>query len=90
MHLIQNHVFPCPAVPLTLEQQHVTAVERIVPTLQNIVTTVNLDCHHDLNTIALSMLITPNTIQRLVLTILYHATAWTVLVHVFSILSPIK
>ena len=90
MHLIQNHVFPCPAVPLILEQQHITAVEHIIPTLQNIVATVNLDCHHDPNTIVLSMLITLNTIQRLLLTILYHTTPWTVLlVHVFSILSPI-
>lgn len=42
-----------PAVPLTLEQQHITAVEGIVPTLQNIVATVNLDCRLDLKTIAL-------------------------------------
>jgi hypothetical protein len=36
-----------PATPasLTLEQQHITAVEGIVPTFQNIVATVNLDCH---------------------------------------------
>ncbi|KAL0947493.1 hypothetical protein HGRIS_013596 [Hohenbuehelia grisea] len=40
-------------VPLTLEQQHITAVEGIVPTLQNIVATVNLDCRLDLKTIAL-------------------------------------
>jgi hypothetical protein len=39
--------------PLTLEQQHITAVEGIVPTLQNIVATVNLDCRLDLKTIAL-------------------------------------
>jgi len=39
--------------PLTLEQQHITAVEGIVPTLQNIVATVNLDCKLDLKTIAL-------------------------------------
>ncbi|KIO19196.1 hypothetical protein M407DRAFT_150027 [Tulasnella calospora MUT 4182] len=38
---------------LTLEQQHITAVEGIVPTLQNIVATVNLDCRLDLKTIAL-------------------------------------
>ena len=49
---------PAPAVPatpapLTLEQQHITAVEGIVPTLQNIVATVNLDCRLDLKTIAL-------------------------------------
>jgi transcription initiation factor TFIID TATA-box-binding protein len=35
---------PSTPVPLTLEQQHITAVEGIVPTLQNIVATVNLDC----------------------------------------------
>ncbi|KAG8993756.1 TATA-box-binding protein [Tulasnella sp. JGI-2019a] len=40
-------------VPLTLEQMHITAVEGIVPTLQNIVATVNLDCRLDLKTIAL-------------------------------------
>ena len=40
-------------VPLTLEQQHITAVEGIIPTLQNIVATVNLDCRLDLKTIAL-------------------------------------
>ena len=45
-------VAPTPA-PLTLEQQHITAVEGIVPTLQNIVATVNLDCRLDLKTIAL-------------------------------------
>ena len=39
--------------PLTLEQQHITAVEGIVPTLQNIVTTVNLDCQLGLKTIVL-------------------------------------
>lgn len=39
--------------PLTLEQQHITAVDGIVPTLQNIVATVNLDCRLDLKTIAL-------------------------------------
>lgn len=46
---------PVPATPaaLTLEQQHITAVEGIVPTLQNIVATVNLDCRLDLKTIAL-------------------------------------
>ena len=38
---------------LTLEQQHITAVEGITHTLQNIVATVNLDCHLDLKTIAL-------------------------------------
>jgi len=46
-------MFPCPTIPLTLEQQHITAVEGIVPTLQNIVTPVNLDCRLDLNAIAL-------------------------------------
>jgi TATA-box binding protein (TBP) (component of TFIID and TFIIIB) len=44
---------PQTPVPLTLEQQHITAVEGIVPTLQNIVATVNLDCRLDLKTIAL-------------------------------------
>ncbi|KAI6110094.1 TBP-domain-containing protein [Pisolithus sp. B1] len=44
---------PSTPVPLTLEQQHITAVEGIVPTLQNIVATVNLDCKLDLKTIAL-------------------------------------
>ncbi|KAJ7035639.1 TBP-domain-containing protein [Mycena alexandri] len=46
-------VVPSTRVPLTLEQQHITAVEGIVPTLQNIVATVNLDCRLDLKTIAL-------------------------------------
>ena len=41
-----------PPLLLTLEQQHITAVEDIVPTLQNIVATVNLDCRLDLKTIA--------------------------------------
>lgn len=44
---------PSTPAPLTLEQQHITAVEGIVPTLQNIVATVNLDCKLDLKTIAL-------------------------------------
>ncbi|TFK27353.1 TBP-domain-containing protein [Coprinopsis marcescibilis] len=44
---------PAPSTPLTLEQQHITAVDGIVPTLQNIVATVNLDCRLDLKTIAL-------------------------------------
>lgn len=44
---------PSTSAPLTLEQQHITAVEGIVPTLQNIVATVNLDCRLDLKTIAL-------------------------------------
>jgi len=44
---------PATPVTLTLEQQHITAVEGIVPTLQNIVATVNLDCRLDLKTIAL-------------------------------------
>jgi transcription initiation factor TFIID TATA-box-binding protein len=44
---------PATPAPLTLEQQHITAVEGIVPTLQNIVATVNLDCRLDLKTIAL-------------------------------------
>ncbi|KAG6836566.1 hypothetical protein H0H93_006670 [Arthromyces matolae] len=51
----QSPATPVPATPapLTLEQQHITAVEGIVPTLQNIVATVNLDCRLDLKTIAL-------------------------------------
>jgi len=44
---------PATPLPLTLEQQHITAVDGIVPTLQNIVATVNLDCRLDLKTIAL-------------------------------------
>ena len=48
-----NNAVPTTPVPLTLEQQHITAVEGIVPTLQNIVATVNLDCRLDLKTIAL-------------------------------------
>ncbi|KAH6918982.1 TBP-domain-containing protein [Coprinopsis sp. MPI-PUGE-AT-0042] len=46
---------PTPAAsgPLSLEKQHITAVDGIVPTLQNIVATVNLDCRLDLKTIAL-------------------------------------
>ncbi|PPQ75759.1 hypothetical protein CVT26_000699 [Gymnopilus dilepis] len=44
---------PATPAPLTLEQQHITAVEGIMPTLQNIVATVNLDCRLDLKTIAL-------------------------------------
>ncbi|KAK0185872.1 TBP-domain-containing protein [Armillaria mellea] len=39
--------------PPTTNAQHITAVEGIVPTLQNIVATVNLDCRLDLKTIAL-------------------------------------
>ena len=46
-------VLPATPAPLTLEQQHITAVEGIVPTLQNIVATVNLDCRLDLKMIAL-------------------------------------
>ncbi|EIM89244.1 TATA-box binding protein-like protein [Stereum hirsutum FP-91666 SS1] len=41
------------AGPFTLAQQHITAIEGIVPTLQTIVVTVNLDCRLDLKTIAL-------------------------------------
>ncbi|KAJ7837072.1 hypothetical protein B0H14DRAFT_3870639 [Mycena olivaceomarginata] len=41
-----------PPVPLILEQQHITTVEGIVPTIQNIVAIVNLDCRLDLRTIA--------------------------------------
>ncbi|KAG2124561.1 TBP-domain-containing protein [Suillus cothurnatus] len=48
-----SNVVPATPAPLTLEQQHITAVEGIVPTLQNIVATVNLDCRLDLKTIAL-------------------------------------
>jgi transcription initiation factor TFIID TATA-box-binding protein len=47
------YAVPATPAPLTLEQQHITAVEGIVPTLQNIVATVNLDCRLDLKTIAL-------------------------------------
>ncbi|ELU44748.1 transcription initiation factor TFIID-1 [Rhizoctonia solani AG-1 IA] len=43
---------PAEKPALTLEQQHITAVDGIVPTL-NIVATVNLDCRLDLKTIAL-------------------------------------
>jgi len=39
---------PAAPAPLTLEQQHITAVEGIVLTSQNIVATVNLDCRLDL------------------------------------------
>ncbi|KAJ7758426.1 TBP-domain-containing protein [Mycena olivaceomarginata] len=46
-------VVPSTPVALTLEQQHITAVEGIVPTLQNIVATINLDVRLDLKTIAL-------------------------------------
>ena len=46
-------VVPATPAPLSLEQQHITAVEGIIPTLQNIVATVNLDCRLDLKTIAL-------------------------------------
>jgi hypothetical protein len=42
-----------PTYTLTLEQQHITIVEEIVPTLQNIVATVNIDCRLDLKTITL-------------------------------------
>jgi hypothetical protein len=42
-HVIVFTSYSHPA-PLTLEQQHITAVEGIIPTLQNIVTTVILDC----------------------------------------------
>ena len=48
-----NASTPAQTQPLTLEQQHITAVEGIIPTLQNIVATVNLDCRLDLKTIAL-------------------------------------
>lgn len=48
-----NTAGPSTPAPLSLEQQHITAVEGIVPTLQNIVATVNLDCRLDLKTIAL-------------------------------------
>ena len=44
---------PATPAPLTLKQQHITMVERIVPTLHNIVATMNLDCCLDLKTIAL-------------------------------------
>jgi len=44
-----------PATPasLTLEQQHITAVEGIVPSLQNIIATVKLNCRLYLKTCAL-------------------------------------
>lgn len=42
----------CSCNACTLEQ-HITAVDGIVPTLQNIVSTVNLDCRLDLKMIAL-------------------------------------
>ncbi|GJJ12214.1 TATA-binding protein [Clathrus columnatus] len=48
-----SSVIPATPQPLTLEQQHITAVDGMVPTLQNIVATVNLDCRLDLKTIAL-------------------------------------
>ena len=38
---------PSTPVQLTLAQQHITAVEGLVPTLQNIVATMNLDCRLD-------------------------------------------
>ena len=41
-----------PATP-ALERQRITAVEGIIPTLQNVVATVNLDCRLNLKTIAL-------------------------------------
>ncbi|KAJ7736517.1 hypothetical protein B0H14DRAFT_3898530 [Mycena olivaceomarginata] len=50
-----------PPVPLILEQQHITAVEGIVPTLQNIVAIVNLDCRLDLRTIARNAEYNPKT-----------------------------
>ncbi|KAJ7802901.1 hypothetical protein B0H14DRAFT_2890739, partial [Mycena olivaceomarginata] len=40
-----------PPVPLTLEQQHITAVEGIVFLVQNTVAIVNLDCRLALKTI---------------------------------------
>ncbi|KAL1713405.1 hypothetical protein EV715DRAFT_296112 [Schizophyllum commune] len=45
---------PIPATPtmLALEQQHITAVEGIVPTLQNIVATVKSDCCLEFQTVA--------------------------------------
>ncbi|KAG8706769.1 TATA-box-binding protein [Ceratobasidium sp. 394] len=44
---------PAEKPALTLEQQHITAVDGIVPTLQNAVATVNLDCCLDLKTMVL-------------------------------------
>ena len=44
---------PATLALLTLEQQHIIVVEEIVPTLQNIVATVNLNCRLDLKTIVL-------------------------------------
>ncbi|KAJ7888147.1 TBP-domain-containing protein [Mycena olivaceomarginata] len=46
-------VVPSTPVVLTLEQQHIIAVEGIAPTLQNIVATINLDVRLDLKTIVL-------------------------------------
>ncbi|KAL1725071.1 hypothetical protein EV714DRAFT_240245 [Schizophyllum commune] len=45
---------PIPATPTTLalEQQHITTVEGIVPTLQNIVATVKSDCCLEFQTVA--------------------------------------
>lgn len=42
-----------PGQEMTLEQQYITSVEGIVPTLQNIVATVNLGTRLDLKTIAM-------------------------------------
>jgi transcription initiation factor TFIID TATA-box-binding protein len=44
---------PSTPVLLTTLEQQITTVEGIVPTLQNIVATVNLDCRLDFKTIAL-------------------------------------
>ena len=44
---------PVTPAPLTLKQQHITVVKGIMPTLQNIVATVNLDCQLNLKMIVL-------------------------------------
>ncbi|PVG02585.1 TBP-domain-containing protein [Serendipita vermifera] len=49
----QTQVQPAPGQELSLEQQYITNVEGIVPTLQNIVATVNLGTRLDLKTIAM-------------------------------------
>jgi len=48
-----THLLPPTPAPLAHEQQHIAGVEGIVPTVQNIVASVNLDCRLDLKTIAL-------------------------------------
>jgi len=50
-----THLLLATPAPLTIEQQPITAVEGIIPTVHNIVASVNLDCCLDLKTIALHM-----------------------------------